>query len=157
MSAPSPPARPDGGPGFAILPLRVVAVLLAAAVVAVGAVRLSGVDIREPDAAAVSVRELRFEDRPDGSIEVLDGRTGARVDTITGEAGFVRGTLRALARERKRAGGGPERPFELIGRADGRLTLRDPDTGRLVDLEAFGPTNAGAFARLMTLEPGTGR
>jgi hypothetical protein len=37
----------------------------------------------------------------------------------------------------------------LIGRADGRLTLRDPSTGRIVDLESFGPTNAGEFAHLL--------
>ena len=39
----------------------------------------------------------------------------------------------------------------LIGRADGRLTLADPATGARIDLEAFGPTNAGVFARLLTL------
>ena len=40
-------------------------------------------------------------------------------------------------------------PSELIGRADGRLTLEDPTTGRRVDLESFGPTNAGVFAQLL--------
>jgi hypothetical protein len=40
-------------------------------------------------------------------------------------------------------------PFELIYRADGRLTLSDTATGRMVDLESFGPTNAGSFYRLL--------
>ena len=56
---------------------------------------------------------------------------------------------RGLARERKRKGLGPELPFELIGRADGRLTLADPGTGRRVDLDSFGPDNSAVFASLM--------
>jgi putative photosynthetic complex assembly protein len=118
------------------------------ALIATAAVRMSGIDIREPDAPAVAVRELRFEDRSDGAIVVTDARDGSRVATFEGEQGFVRGVLRGFARERKLSGLGAGPPFELIGRADGRLTLRDPATGRIVDLESFGPTNAGAFARL---------
>ena len=64
--------------------------------------------------------------------------------------GFLRGTMRGLARERKRLGVSPAIPFDLIGRADGRLTLVDPGTGRRVDLESFGPENAAVFAALMT-------
>jgi putative photosynthetic complex assembly protein len=123
------------------------------AFVAAGAVRLSGVDVREPDAAAVETRALRFEDLPDGSIAVIDPSSGARIETVSGEQGFLRGVLRGLARERKRSDLGSEQPFELIGRADGRLTLRDPATGRLVDLESFGPTNAAVFARLLRAAP----
>ena len=119
------------------------------AFVAAAAVRLSGVDVREPDAAAVEVRELRFLDTPDGRVEVIDVRAGARIAVFDGENGFLRSTLRGLARERKRAGFDDGPPFELIGRADGRLTLRDPTTNRIVDLESFGPTNAAVFARLM--------
>jgi hypothetical protein len=39
----------------------------------------------------------------------------------------------------------------LIARPDGRLTLVDPVTDQRIDLESFGPTNAGKFATL--LEP----
>lgn len=142
-----------GGPGGApTIPRAALLSMAAVVVLALGsaaAVRLSGVDIREPDAAAVETRLLRFDDLPDGRIAVVDAASGARVDTVEGESGFVRGTLRGLARERKRQGLGPEQPFELIGRADGRLTLRDPATGRIVDLESFGPTNAGVFARML--------
>ena len=59
--------------------------------------------------------------------------------------------LRALARERKKRDLGSGPPFELLARADGRLTLVDPSTGARIDLESFGPANAGVFARLMTL------
>jgi len=40
-------------------------------------------------------------------------------------------------------------PFHLALHVDGRLTLEDPVTARTIELEAFGPTNSGAFARLL--------
>jgi putative photosynthetic complex assembly protein len=104
--------------------------------------------VREPDASPVKVLQLRFEDRPDGSIAVIDYKTGKQIDAVQGESGFVRGTLRGLAQERKRRGLDSGPPFELIYRADGRLTLWDTATGRLVDLESFGPTNASTFFNL---------
>jgi putative photosynthetic complex assembly protein len=104
--------------------------------------------VREPDASPTQVLQLRFEDRPDGSIAVIDYKTGKQIDLVQGEAGFVRGTLRGLAQERKRRGLDSGPPFELIYRTDGRLTLSDTATGRLVDLESFGPTNASTFFRL---------
>ena len=104
--------------------------------------------VREPDASPAQVLQLRFEDRPDGSIAVIDYKTGKQIDVVQGEAGFVRGTLRGLAQERKRRGLDSGPPFELIYRADGRLTLSDTATGRLVDLESFGPTNASTFFKL---------
>jgi putative photosynthetic complex assembly protein len=80
---------------------------------------------------------------------VIDAKTGRSIDAITGEAGFARGTLRGFARDRRARGIGPEAPLQLMGRADGRLTLFDPATGRIVDLESFGPANAAVFARML--------
>lgn len=134
-------------------PLLALGALVGVALLATAAVRLAGVEIREPDAPAATVRVLRFADRDDGAIVVLDAASGRTIDTVTGEAGFVRGALRGLARERRRAGIGAEPPFELVGRTDGRLTLLDPATGQRIDLESFGPTNAGAFARWLTAPP----
>ncbi len=132
-------------------PLLAAGALVVAVVVAVAAVRLSGAEIRAPDAPAVVTLQLRFEDRPDGGIAVIRATDNVLVDTITGQSGFVRGTLRGMARERRRQDFDNGPPFELIGRADGRLTLRDPSTGRIVDLESFGPVNASEFARLLAL------
>jgi putative photosynthetic complex assembly protein len=128
-------------------PLLGLSVLLGATVIAIAWARLSGVSTRVPDAATLSVRELRFEDTPQGDVAVIDAKSGARIETVSGEQGFLRGTLRGLARERKRRDLGREQAFHLIARADGRLTLADPATGQRIDLESFGPTNAAVFAR----------
>jgi putative photosynthetic complex assembly protein len=133
-------------------PLLAIGALLLATVVAVAAVRISGMSIHMPDAEPTVTRLLRFEDRPDGGVGVIDHRDGREIVKLTGEQGFLRGALRSLSRERIRRGLGPEQPFELIGRADGRLTLIDPATGERIDLESFGPTNAGVFVRLLELD-----
>jgi putative photosynthetic complex assembly protein len=122
---------------------------LAALMAAIAMVRLSGEPIREPESRAVVVRELLFMDRPDGSVAVIDAKSGRQIDAIVGEAGFARGTLRGFARDRRAQGIGQDVPMQLIGREDGRLTLFDPATGRIVDLESFGRVNATVFARML--------
>lgn len=129
--------------------LGAIGALLLVTLVAAAAVRLSGVDIREPDAQTVATRLLRFDDSADGSVVVVDATSGRTAARISGEQGFLRGTMRAMARERRRAGGTPDQPFELMARADGRLTLLDPVTHQRIDLESFGPSNSAVFARLL--------
>ncbi len=145
-TAPHPDALPRGL-------LVAIAVMVVATLVGVTAVRYSGVSIHTPDAPAVASRSLRFEDGADGSVAILDGQTGREVERVQGEAGFLRGALRVLARERRMRNMGSEAAFELIARADGRLTLADPATGVRLDLESFGHTNAATFARLLTVSP----
>jgi len=137
--------------------LLAIGLLLVVTLGGVAAVRMSGVELREPDAEAVMTRTLRFEDAPDGSVAVIDAGTGQVIESIAGEQGFLRGALRAMARERRQHGLGAEQPFELIGRSDGRLTLQDSATGARIDLEAFGPTNASVFARLLTSQDSAAR
>jgi len=129
--------------------LLAIAVLVLVSLAGTALVRLSGINIREPDAATIATRDLRFDDAPDGSVIITDASTGQPAARITGEQGFLRGTLRALARERKRRGEGAGPRFRLLARADGRLTLLDPVTQQRIDLESFGPTNAAVFARLL--------
>jgi putative photosynthetic complex assembly protein len=95
--------------------------------------------------APTHIRVLQFVDQPDGSINVIDKSTEHVIQ------GFLRGTLRALVRERKLRGIDPatERSFELIAHSGGRLTLRDPATGSTIALESFGPTNTAVFAGLL--------
>jgi len=134
-----------------VLPLAAMAALVLSSLVGVSLVRLAGISaVQQADAATYSTRQLRFQDQDDGSIQVLDARDGALLDTVApGSNGFLRSTMRGLVRERKRQSLGPETPFELLGRVDGRLTLVDPGTGRRIDLESFGPTNAATFAALL--------
>lgn len=129
-------------------PMAWIGVMLLAMLVAVGLARWSGLDPRTPDAAVQWQRDLQFRDLPNGDIAVVDHRTGQPVAQFSGEQGFLRSTLRALARERQRERLGQEAPFWLIGRTDGRLTLQDPSTGQRIDLESFGPSNAAVFASL---------
>ena len=134
--------------------------LIALSLISVGLVRLTGNgpdQLREAAArghgpAPSAERALRFQDRPDGGISVIDVATQRELAVIQGEQGFVRGSLRALTRERKARELGPDQPFELIAQADGRLTLHDPATGRRVELESFGPSNSANFARLLSLQ-----
>jgi putative photosynthetic complex assembly protein len=136
---------------FPRAPLIAAGALVVAAVIGIAVVRLTGVGMAHvPDAPPLAVREFRFEDRPDGSIVVLDASGQRVIETVApGTNGFLRGTMRGLARERKRQGLGPELPFRMVGRADGALTLEDPATGRHVDIGSFGPTNAAVFSHIM--------
>ena len=135
---------------FPRAPLVGAFVLIVVTLAVVAFARVYGIaSVTEP-APAVSARDLRFEDRPDGTIAVFDARDGTPVAVVAaGTNGFLRATLRGLARERRQQGGERDIPFRLAERADGRLTLEDTATGRRVNLEAFGSTNAAAFARLL--------
>jgi putative photosynthetic complex assembly protein len=126
------------------------ALFLIACLALVAWIRWSGPT--QPDnisARAEQIRTLRFVDQADGSIQVIDATTGADVHNFQGEQGFVRGTLRALVRDRRLQGFGADQPFELIAHDAGRLSLRDPATGSTIALESFGSKNIGVFARLM--------
>jgi putative photosynthetic complex assembly protein len=108
--------------------------------------------VRGTDGAAPprSERSFRAADRADGAVVITDATTGREVLVVApGEDGFIRGTLRGLARDRRMRDLGPEAPFRLVAWSDGRLTLDDPATGRRLDLLAFGQTQAEAFARLL--------
>ncbi len=104
-------------------------------------------------AQVVESRSLVFSDLPNGSIAVFDVQHRQQLPPLTNSGGFVRGALRALARQRKLAGVGPERPFALTKWSDGRLTLDDSSTSNHLELEAFGSTNEADFAALLTPAP----
>lgn len=133
--------------------LVAAAALLGVALLSAGTARMTGIGtVSSPASVAVEVRALRFEDRADGRVVVLESERDRQreIDVLApGTNGFVRSVLRGLARERKLRGLGSETPFRLVRWADGRLSLEDPATGRAVELDAFGPTNTAAFARLL--------
>lgn len=117
----------------------------------VATARLSGWQSQEPDAPTVRSRSLHFRDAPDGGVAIVDAASGQTLEVVHGEQGFLRGTLRGMVRERRRQDVGEAQPLQLLARADGRLTLMDAQTGRRIDLESFGPTNAAVFARWLDM------
>ena len=119
--------------------------------------RASGHSDSAPTAPPVSARDLLFHDRQDGSILVYDVRnTAVPIDVVAPATnGFLRATMRGLARQRLRQDADRDIPFRLTRWADGRLTLEDPTTGRQVEMEAFGIDNEKVFAALLTAKPGS--
>jgi putative photosynthetic complex assembly protein len=162
--APVPPVAPGPMPAgwepkkrrwaaYPTLPLAGAVALVVIAVVSVTLVRLVGPPAEvAPLGDVVSALDLRFEDGADGSVAVYDARSGDRIKTIQpGEDGFVRATLRSLANARRQAGAGSDEPFSLMTTREGRLLLTDVVTGRVIDLWAFGKTNARAFSQFFSL------
>lgn len=124
---------------------------LAVASIAVAAFgRYTGIGTTGTHAGRViSSVDLRFEDLPGGGVLVraADGQALATLDPATN--GFVRGALRSMVRDRKPLAIGSDIPFRIERRDNGRLMLSDPATGGRIALDAFGPSNAGAFARFL--------
>lgn len=139
--------------------IRGAGVLLCLALLGALAPRLGLVPPPESPVAAqvrsggtvMRARTLAFADLPGGSVAVIDAADGARIATLepAENQGFVRGVLRALARERRQVGAGAETAFRLELWSTGALTLSDPATGRVVELSAFGPTNRAAFVAFL--------
>ncbi len=103
-----------------------------------------------PIAAPVESRMLRFEDRGDGAVTVFDTQENQLIAVLApGTNGFARGVMRGLARFRKRDDIGTSPSFHLTHWSDGRVSLEDPTTNRTIELEAFGSTNVGVFAKLL--------
>ena len=134
-------------PGVPVV-VRWVLMGLCLLLLAVFAIRYSGQDIRQPDAPMVWKKSLRFADGARGEIVVVDANTDQQVAVFEGEQGFLRGTLRALVRERKKRSIGADEAFELSGHADGQMILRDPATGETIHLASFGPSNAQIYRQL---------
>lgn len=147
------PATSPNRPLHGLLGLGLAALLA----VVVGAVTMSdrGTAPAEAEAGgtgtAIAGRALRFHDRPDGGVAVTDASDGSAIATLPpGGEGFLRGAMRGLVRERRLAGLDATEPFHLTAWADGGLTLQDAATGRVLELRAYGVTNAQAFERLLT-------
>jgi putative photosynthetic complex assembly protein len=137
--------------------LAVAGTVIALSIMTAAAGRMTGAANSPPTAAAIASRDLLFRDQPNGGVAVYDARdVSAPIDMIAPETnGFLRATMRGLARQRLRQDADREVPFRLTGWADGRLTLEDPTTGRAVEMEAFGITNEAVFARLLTARAGS--
>ena len=124
------------------------AVLMGSSVLFVAAARLSGYNASQvPPSPAVLSRDLRFIDGADGVLLVQDGADGSTITTLPADGeGFLRGVLRVTNRARMNAKVAHDTPYRLARLADGRLTLKDLGTQRVIELNSFGPTNVASFA-----------
>ncbi len=127
------------------------AALISCALAATALARLTAYEQDRPSAPAELSRSLVFADREDGAVIVFDSEDLSEPIAVlaSGEGGFVRGLMRGMARERRSMDVGAEPPFILARHYDGRLTLTDRATGRLIELDAFGETNTESFAVLL--------
>ena len=128
--------------------LFVVTVLVGIILLVANAVQ-SGKSETQADASVIAKKTRFFRDLPDGSVGVISASSGKMIAQVEGQAGFVRGILRALARERRIQQITSDDAFELMSRSDGRLTLVDLATGNRIDLESFGRDNAAQFAAFL--------
>lgn len=150
MSTQHPPDRP-----FPLFPLLGAGGLILVSLLSVAWVRWFDVPASHQASVVETVRSksLFFVDMPSGEVDVLDAESNELIAVLpVGEHGFIRSTLRGLARARKARGVGAETPFTLEQRKTGQLLLIDPVTGQAIDLWAFGIVNAGSFADFLNDE-----
>lgn len=104
----------------------------------------------DPVSAAAVTRTVAFATETTGLLVVTDGGSGQELGRFGPEtAGFVRGALRALERERRLRDAANTAPYALVAEPNGRLLLTDPVTGVRVDLAAFGSDNVAIFRQLL--------
>jgi putative photosynthetic complex assembly protein len=133
---------------------------LAAVVVVIGAMRLSGMaPVGHVDTGvAEEVLQLHVEDGKNGDVHVFNAHSGVLLHTYRrAEGSFFRATLRALVNDRRRKGARNEGDFVLERHAGGQLYLIDGVTGKRLTLNAYGPDNSAAFAALMSNQKGEGQ
>lgn len=136
---------------FPTLPLTGAGALIVVALATVGSARVFDFGAtRLSHDKPIEHRELRFVDRTDGAVAVHAANNGELIELMEpGSNGFVRIVMRGLARERQSKGFGQELPFTLTRWADGRLTISDSTTSRMIVLTGFGKDNVNAFANLL--------
>lgn len=106
-----------------------------------------------PPAEQSQVLPIQFHlDNPNGEIFITDASTGRTLSRMPSETNrFVKSLASGLDFQRKRDGHDTGTPYELVRWNDNRVSLRDPETGKLIELAAFGRDQVLIFAKL--LEP----
>jgi putative photosynthetic complex assembly protein len=122
--------------------------LMAAILLVVGLARWQGWHEALPTDGVAWEMSLQFEDMPNGDVRVTRSLGHEQIALFSGEQGFLRGTLRAIARQRRVTQNDPTAPLILRGLQDGRLQLVDPLQNLHIDLDSFGSTNKAVFADL---------
>lgn len=100
--------------------------------------------------APAETRDLNFADREDGAVIISDAVTQDIVTVIPyGEGGFVRATMRRMAKTRAVAGIGSEPAFTLTRWENGAISLHDPETGKTAEIHGFGADHSATFAKML--------
>jgi putative photosynthetic complex assembly protein len=143
--------------------IAALGIAVLASVFAVAVAKINGYAPAAPEnGPVVASCRLGFEDVKSGDalsgrVLVYDWDTGQTLAELApGEGSFIRGVLRSMVRERRSRGLDAYDPFSITRFRNGSLTLQDNLTGRRIELQAFGPSNAGAFARLLDASRETG-
>lgn len=137
--------------------VMVVASVVVAIVIAVGAVVSTRPAPGPPAEAPLASLSLRFVDLPDGAMSVIDHATGRQIAHFAdGENGFVTTLIRVVRRDLPRADVSNSMPFRIEAWQGNRVTLTDSINERRIDVRAFGPTNEAVFLRWLQERDGRG-
>jgi putative photosynthetic complex assembly protein len=131
---------------------RIFLIFLIFLVVCIGLYKNLGYSENQSDnSQIIKTKYLYFYDSDDGAVIIRD-KLGYEVSRFSEESGFARMAIRSLAQKRIEQGVGPEKPFKLISRESGRLSLFDPVTKSQIDVDAFGKANYKVFAFLLNMD-----
>ena len=132
-------------------------ILIGAAIVALGALsaigfgRVTGIGLADtPHITSIVQREVKLDERPDGSVAIVDaGNDAVLTESGIDEGSFAVEVLRNMQRNRARKGADGSAPFYVALKSDGRLVVEDPETPQQVELRAFGERQTNAFAEML--------
>ena len=133
------------------MPVRAGAALVVFALAVTSFARLTEVGTHrlQPVTAAVS-KDLVFVDQTDGSVLAIEAGNAAEQRSSDPKTdGFIRVALTSIKRDRIAAAVSQDLPLRVMRDTNGRLWLEDPATSRRMSVDAFGPVNARAFAKLL--------
>lgn len=98
----------------------------------------------------LSSRQVAFEPQPEGVLIVRDADTGAEIAALVeADGGFVHNVVRVLTKERRRHAVAADMPYRISAYTNGRVSILDLSTGRVIDINAFGATQVESFAALL--------
>lgn len=140
-------------PGNIPIPLLALGLPLAGVLFVIVATHLYAPAAQSPASTPLRSADLVMQDQADGSIIVRQADDNHVIDVLhPATNAFLRVVLAGLVRERRREGeGAPSQPFHLTRWSDGRLTIDDIATHKLIELNAFGPSNYAVFAHLLSV------
>jgi putative photosynthetic complex assembly protein len=144
-------ARPQRRASFPRLPLYSAFALVAFAFVTIIFSQKTGIGSMITDPGQpVDMIDLVISQAEADLVRVSEANTGnILAEYAPAEGGFVRGSLRALARMRMTADVDVNEPYRVIKWSSGAVSLSDTRTGQRIYLNAFGPDQVAAFENFL--------